>query len=261
MLPGQPNQSVLDGMRCLQELAASQEPVGVRELARRLKLDATRVNRLLRTMAHTGMLQRSKKGTYAPGPALFVMSTRNLYGSGFFRRVLGVLESLRAEDLTAGMGTLWNTHVSYIFHSKPRMTAEEAMGRVSLAPATGSSIGMCLLALRSDPEIKALYRDAAIPGFEDSGLSGLLEELSEIRRRGYAVTRSLTDSRQVSVGMTIGNPPLWGIALSGVLAPKRIPQVVRTLRSASAKAGFFAENTRVPDRRQSTRVSGKGARG
>ena len=50
-MSSQPNQSLIDGIRCLQYLVSSDRAIGCRELARLMGTNATRVNRLLMTMA------------------------------------------------------------------------------------------------------------------------------------------------------------------------------------------------------------------
>jgi len=58
-MPAQPNLSLINGLTCLQELIASPSLVGSRELARRLGLEPTRVNRLLGTLAQLGLAEPS----------------------------------------------------------------------------------------------------------------------------------------------------------------------------------------------------------
>ncbi|MDU0354753.1 helix-turn-helix domain-containing protein [Paraglaciecola aquimarina] len=60
------NQSLIDGIATLQELALSSDPIGCRALARRLNMDPTRVNRLLQTLEHIGIARKTAKRKYAP---------------------------------------------------------------------------------------------------------------------------------------------------------------------------------------------------
>jgi len=91
MLPAQPNQSLIDGLACLQQLASEREPVGGRELARDLGLEPTRVHRLLRTLAHLGLAQQDAQRRYRPGPGIHVLAAQAMFGSGLLRRALPVL--------------------------------------------------------------------------------------------------------------------------------------------------------------------------
>src|SRR5687768_12021147 len=77
----QANQSIIDGISVLQALATSEEPVGSRELARRLGLENTRVNRLLKTLAAIGMAEQNVVRKYSPGPGMHVLAAQSLYAS------------------------------------------------------------------------------------------------------------------------------------------------------------------------------------
>src|SRR5258706_11898625 len=113
MLPAQPNQSLIDGLTVLQALAVSTEPVGGRALARELGLEATRVNRLLKTLAYLGMARQTPKRKYLPGPAMHVLSAQSLFGSGLIRRALPVLENLQQSGHVVALGVLWRGPVCY----------------------------------------------------------------------------------------------------------------------------------------------------
>jgi DNA-binding IclR family transcriptional regulator len=119
MLPAQPNQSLIDGLSCLQALASAGKPVGSRQMARELKLEATRVNRLLKTLAHLGIAQQTPDKQYIPGPAMHVLAAQAMFGSGLLHRALEPLESLRRFKLAVAMGVLWRDHVSYLYHGGP----------------------------------------------------------------------------------------------------------------------------------------------
>ena len=54
-MSSQPNQSLIDGIRCLQYLVSSDRAIGCRELARLMGINTTRANRLLMTMASIGL--------------------------------------------------------------------------------------------------------------------------------------------------------------------------------------------------------------
>lgn len=153
--PGaQINQSILDGISVLQALAGSDMPVGGKDLAERLNMDSTRVNRLLKTLASIGMTQQTKGRKYIPGPGIHVLSAQSLYASGLLRSAMPTLEQLGKLDLTVAMGVLWFDTVSFIYHAKPGMRATEGIGRMGVRSATTSGIGMVMLA--NSPEMLLL---------------------------------------------------------------------------------------------------------
>lgn len=238
--PGaQINQSILDGISVLQALAGSDMPVGGKDLAERLNMDSTRVNRLLKTLASIGMTQQTKGRKYIPGPGIHVLSAQSLYASGLLRSAMPTLEQLGKLDLTVAMGVLWFDTVSFIYHAKPGMRATEAIGRMGVRSATTSGIGMVMLANSPRDAVIDAYQNKVIEGFPD-GLESLLSELEEINQRGYALFQSHelqagNDNAYYSLAMTIGSPANSAIALQGKIKPEDVDNLVCVLKDARAK--------------------------
>jgi len=183
LLPKQPNQSVIDGIRCLQGVAARSGPVGVSELAEELGLETTRVHRLLRTLAYMGLLRWTEKRKYAPGPALPVLATQTLHASGFYKAI-GPLETLHGElNMITAMGVLWNRSVSYLYHADPGQPLSQAIGSFGLWPATEAGLGVALLALQPVEKVIRLYEGNDTPMFKN--LDELLKKLEKVRTCGY----------------------------------------------------------------------------
>lgn len=230
----QPNQSLIDGIATLQALATSTEPVGTRELARRLGFEVTRVNRLLRTLAYLGIARQTADRKYTPGPGMHVLAAQSLFASGLIRRALPPLNQLRLFGLTVALGVLWRDNVTYLFHAPQGTDVSEALGRI-VVPATRGGIGMALLAALSDEEVRHLYAHATdIPRFPQ-GLEPLLRELMEIRANGYA--RVLVDPQQKfhTIAITVGDPVHSAIGVSGWIPKANTKKIVSALRAAASK--------------------------
>lgn len=210
-LPAQPNQSLIDGLACLQAIATASEAVGSRELARRLGLEPTRVNRLIKTLAHLGLTAQTEARKYTVGPAIHVLAAQTLFASGLLRRALPVLRGLQSTRCWVALGVLWQDQVSYLCHADPLRPVEEGIGRISLYPATQSSIGMALLAAQPEAAVRQLYRNRDIPRF-GRNLPALLRRVREIREKGYAL---VSDHVDASLAVPIGKAPTAALALSG----------------------------------------------
>jgi DNA-binding IclR family transcriptional regulator len=232
----QPNQSLIDGMATLQALATAEEPVGVRELARRIGLDPTKVNRLLKTLSYLGIARQLANRKYTAGPGMHVVAAQSLFASGLIRRALPVLEGLRTFGHTVAMGVLWKDSVSYLFHAPPGIEASRGLGRIGLLPATRSGIGTILLAERSDNEVRALYEGREIAQYPN-GIESLLEKLSEVRSLGYARVPVPDDRQHHVVAVSTGDPAHAGLALSGWIPPAATEELVATLRRAATELG------------------------
>jgi len=235
-LNSQPNQSLIDGIATLQALATSSEPAGCRELARRLDIDPTKVNRLLKTLAYLGIARQTADRKYAPGPGMHVLAAQSLFASGLIRRALPVLEALRRFGHTVALGVLWEKNVSYLFHAPPGVEASHGLGRIGLLPATTSGIGMVLLSEHEDQEVRELYADADIPQFP-GGIEQLLAKLDEVRRLGYARVH-VADARDHHViAVSTGDPAHAGVAVSGWIPEAATPPIVEALQAAAAEIG------------------------
>jgi DNA-binding IclR family transcriptional regulator len=231
MLPAQPNQSLIDGLTVLQALAVSTEPVGGRALARELGLEATRVNRLLKTLAYLGMARQTPNRKYLPGPAMHVLSAQSLFGSGLIRRALPVLENLQQSGHVVALGVLWRDQVCYLYHWDKGETSASALGRMNLYPASQSSIGRMLLAWQDEQHVRQLYADRAIPIYP-GGIEDLLKDLREAREQGYAYAIQRPKPLNSSVAVPLGTPPYAAIALGGGVPAETLLESVAILRNA-----------------------------
>ncbi len=236
LLGAQPNQGLIDGIATLQALATSPEPVGCRELARRIGLDPTKVNRLLKTLTYLGIARQTANRKYTSGPGMHVLAAQSLFASGLIRRALPLLESLRRFGHTVALGVLWNDNVSYLFHAPPGLEASRGLGRIGLLPATISGIGMVLLAELGDEHVSSIYAGKEIPNFPE-GLAQLLNKLAEIRQLGYARVHVADDRDHHIVAVSSGDPAHVGIALSGWIPDGSTPPLVEALREAALHLG------------------------
>ncbi len=231
MLPAQPNKSLIDGMACLQAIAVSGRPLGVRELARPLGLETTRVHRLLKTLAHMGFTRQTADRKYEPGPGMHVLFAQSLLGSGLLRRASAPLTALGKHGLQVALGVLWKDRVCYLYHSGAGGTFSDALGGRGVYPATRSSIGLVLLSWRDEAEVRETYRDAEIPGFPN--MKSLLAELRLIRRRGYSEVITAPKPRDATLAVPLGDHPEAAIALAGRTPATRRPALLTALQEAA----------------------------
>jgi DNA-binding IclR family transcriptional regulator len=231
-LPAQPNQSLIDGLAVLSALSGAGEPVGSRELGRRLSLESTRVNRLLKTLAALGLAEQDSARRYRPGPGVHVLAAQSLHGSGLLRRALPHLESLHQHGLIVALGVLWRDQVCYLYHADPGMSPAEALGRIALRPATLTGVGTMLLAARSKADVRSLYGTSPIPNHES--ISHLLGTLDRARQDGFVrVVVERTPVMKSTVAVPVGATRYASIAFSGAIAASDTNRLVKLLREAA----------------------------
>jgi len=216
MLPAQPNQSLIDGIACLQTLAVRTVPVGVREMARELGLETTRVSRLLGTLSHLGLAERTPARQYRAGPAMHVLSAQALKGSRLLQKAYPALVDLGRKNptLTLALGVLWRDHVCYIYHGKPGAPFDPGIFHFDLYPAEKSTIGLTLMAHRPDSPPK-----------------GLAGRLREIRRAGFCEIDRGGGERGVAV--PLGQPPVAALAFAGKFPASHLSKLIGLLQSAA----------------------------
>ena len=237
VLPSQPNQSIIDGFRCLQHVVTEEKPVGVTELAAGLGLEVTRVHRLLRTLSHLGMIVQTEGRKYGPGPAISILAAQTLHATRFGERALPELERLaRATRKKVAFGVLWERSVSYLYHGGGPRGWHQAIGGHELWPATKSGLGIAILATLSDQELKARFGRDPIPGFKD--LRALQAVMEKTRRQGYAFIS--TEGSQATLAVALENSPSLAVGMTGRLKSPQLAGLLPKLQAAARviDAGF-----------------------
>ncbi len=203
MLPAQPNQSLMHGIQCLQAISIADGPLGSREVARRLDLEHTKVNRLLGTLAALGFVTRTADRRYVPGPALHVLSAQSLSASGLLQASIPVLRRGRIPDMIVALGVVWRDEVCYLVHAAPGVDPGDAIGAHGAYPAAESVIGRCL---------------QSVAGLR-SGAPGPAE-----------VSFRKPDG-EFSVAAAVGDPAVAAVAVTGACPADREGEVMERVRA------------------------------
>jgi DNA-binding IclR family transcriptional regulator len=235
-VPSQPNQSVMDAVRLLQAVTFHSRAVSASEIARELGIEVTRAHRLLRTLSLLGMTFQTRKKRFTPGPAMHVLATQALLNSDLAYAARGPLDSLHQETgLEVAMGMLWQDYVSYIYHASPDMPIEAAAGQVSIFPASYSSLGRILMSSLPEEQVRAIYADRKIVGYEDAGIDALLDDLRTARADGFARVERKTLTGRVTIAICLPSRPFAAIGVGGEIAPEQTQTLLAKLRRAAAQ--------------------------
>lgn len=198
-------------------------------LARKLDLSPVRVSRLLTTLSWMGIVHRDKSRRYAPGAGMHALATQNLAASGLLRRVIEHTQPLLEYPYSVGAGVLWRDQVTFLYFRSPDESALEGV-RQWITPATVSSIGMALLAERSDEEIHHLYADRDdIPGLYPT-LDTLMPAIETVRASDHAAIRW---ENHTSLAVTVGHPVYTAIAVSGFNTSKEEAHFLELLKQVA----------------------------
>lgn len=198
-------------------------------MARRVGIEPTRANRLLKTLDALGIVRQTADRRYEPGPGMHVLAAQAMFGSGLIPKAIDPLDELRRPGASIALGVLWRLDVSYLIHAGPGQTIARGIGRVGLFPAERSSIGTILLAQRDDRTVRDLLRTA--PREIDAEL--LFTRLRRTRSHGFAAIEQTQD--ELSVAVPLPGQVDAAIAVAGAITARHVPSLVRDLRTAAKR--------------------------
>ncbi len=177
--------SVARATQLLDVLAASETPLGVNELARRIGVNASTASRLLATLQDAGLVMRTDGGPYRLGLKLVTLSDRVLAGLDVRALARPLLVRLVAETgETATLSLPGETEaITVDFVPSPSSVVSMArVGRPSVSHATAA--GKVMLAFaggRPVPESLTAFTPRTI-----TDPAALAAELDTVRARGWA---------------------------------------------------------------------------
>ena len=194
-MSSQPNQSLIDGIRCFQELAVSDAPMGNRELADRLGINVVKANRLLMTLKSIGLAEQGANKKYRPGPAVHLLAAQSFHSSQLFNKAVGTLGRQKYDDRIVALGVLWKDSVMYMYHAEPGQDAIDGLGGYHLYHASQSSIGQLLLADLENEEVMLRLEHC-----DEAFRHEILINQASIREQGYC---ALFDEKKQSYNIAM----------------------------------------------------------
>jgi IclR family KDG regulon transcriptional repressor len=184
-------QSLERALALLDQLCRGEQPIGVTEFARKLRLAKSTVHRLLATLERAGLLVRTPDAKYRLGLRLWEMgcaAIRELNVRETARPVMEMLASRTGETVHL---SIWDggeaIYIDRVDGTNPIRLHSTIGGR---APAHATASGLTLLAFQEaatqsrvlrGPRKRFTQHTITTPG-------GLQRKLEEIRRKGCAVS-------------------------------------------------------------------------
>ncbi|EFK05962.1 IclR helix-turn-helix domain protein [delta proteobacterium NaphS2] len=253
-------QSVSRAMSILLLFTHDTPRLGITEISKALGLPKPTVHALARTLVKWGMLEQepnTKKyrlgiKVYELGIALTGSLEINQKGAGLAYQLsnqTGLVSRIAIWGLDSALITVNiepRTHIFFIHQIGPRVTAY------------CSALGKVLLAFLDSKDLNSYLERVSFKAFTVNTITEkkqLLEELDEIRRRGYS-----TDREENLLGMACIGAPIfgWGGRLEGAVSvsgdPKDIygkfetllHQLLKTGKEISQVMGYFPETLGMP---------------
>lgn len=245
------DKTLLKGLRVLETLAASPQPMGVTKLARVLDLTKSNVHRTLQTLVAAGYVRSiPETATYECTLKLFEIAS-TIVGRLDVRQIADpYLQQLaHATQESIHLSVLDGLDVIYLnkIESPQPVRAYSAVG--GRAPAHCVASGKALLAWQSDTMLAGLPEQLAqwTPRTLDSR-DALLADLAETRRRGFSINcgewRDAVGGAAAPVFDAHGQP-VAALGISGPLERLSLgtlhqhgPIVIDTARELSRALGY-----------------------
>jgi IclR family transcriptional regulator, KDG regulon repressor len=231
----------------------------VSEVARLLHLDRSTTYRILLTLERGGFLEKdAKTGEYALGVAAFEVGRAYLGRADFARIAKPIMSDLALQvQETVHLAILSQAEILYV----DKVDSPRTLGVMSKVGQRGpvycTALGKVLLAFLPDEERSEILRRVQLKPLTRNTITsrkGLLEDLKEVRRRGYARDHREIEEDVECLAAPIRNhlgEVIAGISISGPQRKIQIPRekmfagrVMKAAALISSKLGHksFQEN-------------------
>ena len=243
VLDGNAVRSVDRAAALMLALGESQGEAGVTELARRLGLHKSTASRLLATLQKRGLVEQDDEtGKYRLGLVVIRLAERAERTLDLRGIAMPELEHLaRLTHETTSLGVLDREALLTVAQADgPNLIAVGDWTGRSI-PLHASASGKVVMAALAEREVLRIVRRGLVAYTERTivGLEPLLEELSRVRRRGYATTLGEHEAAMNAVaapvldarGAVVAAVDVRGPAFR--VTPQRIPELAAQAREAA----------------------------
>ncbi|HEY4165690.1 MAG TPA: IclR family transcriptional regulator [Reyranella sp.] len=246
------SQSLERGLDVLEIVEAEGTEIGVREIARRLALSPTIVQRMVTSLAKRGYVDRdSGTARYRLGYRALALGAHSGAGSDYIVSARRELEHLaRDHSLNGFVAVLHGGRAVYLLAVQAEAPLAIKVAPGSEMPLHSTAAGKVLLAAQSDAEARKLLgtaKLAAITPHTVTDPAAVVAGLARVRKQGFATVSEENIRGVLSVGAPIRDRDGKVLAALSVAFPKYLdasqtlqsitPQVVAAAQRISRAVG------------------------
>jgi DNA-binding IclR family transcriptional regulator len=225
----------------------------ISDIARQLKLDRSTTYRILLSLEKCGFVKKDKKtGEYSLGVAAFEIGNTYLRRMDFIQISKPIMAGLALKvQETVHLAVLSDTEIVYV----DKNDSPRSLGVISKigqrAPVYCTALGKVLLAHQPENETSRIINQIRLKPVTKNTITSqkkLLEELKEVRKRGYALDRREREEDVECIGAPIRNHLGNVIAALSISGPQKkintlqekqfISEVVKAAALISSKLGY-----------------------
>lgn len=256
-----------DGLRALDRavtilymLAEHPRGLSLADLSRETGLTTTTAHRMLAALKVKELVRETPEGLHALGIGTLMLSGPYLQGLDLRNEIRPHLEELNISlNEACHVGVLASPHIVYIdkLDSTHPMRMASKVG--ATMPAVRTAMGKALLAELSSETVNQALRDSQTQLSETVKEGAFLENLVEVRRRGYALDLEENERGICCVGAALKDDTGRAVAALSVSGPKermtekRLSEVVAQVKSCArtiSEALGHLPQTAASERRQ-----------
>ncbi|WP_408008335.1 IclR family transcriptional regulator [Pseudalkalibacillus sp. A8] len=251
-IAAQSNSAVERALTILELISSKEGPVGVGEIAQELELAKSTTHRILEALKSKQFVEQIEATEkYQIGLKAIEIGMSSLTKWNLVDITAPYLKQL-ASDLneTAFLGVYDNGEIVYVYKAEGKQSVSTNAQLGTRKPVHCTGLGKSIVSNFQIEEVDHILTEKGMPKYTDKTITDrqkYLEELSEIRQRGYAM-----DDEEVEEGLTCFAVPIFNytgnaIAAISVAGPtERIlnkkDQVIESLKSVntfvSTRLGF-----------------------
>lgn len=198
----------VDNVLRLLRLFEDRELLRVNQVSREMGLSRSTVHRMLATLSHHQFVEQDEDSRgYRAGPALVDIGlavVRNMDIRAISSHALVRLRDATRE--TVQLATLRGTEMLYVECVESEQVVKTSSRVGSTTPAHVTAAGQAVLAELGERRVLALYPSEALAGRPDRPprtRTALLEQLAEVRLRGYATNYAESEGDVIAVGVAV----------------------------------------------------------
>lgn len=247
-------QAVERAVSVLRTLEATEDPLGVTEIAQQTGFTISTAHRLARALTDAGLLsQDDRTERYQLGPALIVLGAKAADRLGY-RRALPTLRELATatgESVSLGIRTGNEVHVVLHVPSPQPLRFDQQPG--TAVPLHISAMGKCLLAGGGDidTQLDSLGRLTRATDRSITNRKQLRTELEQVRERGWALNDQERNAGVRAIAVPVLHPDGGALAAIAIQGPAvritddRLPKLATQLnKTAKTVAPILAASPR-----------------
>ena len=229
------SQSLERGLDVLEIVEAEGGDIGVREIARRLELSPTIVQRMVTSLARRGYVDRNAEtARYRLGYRALALGAHSEHGADYIVSARRELERLaRDHSLNGFVAVLHGGRAVYLLAVQAEAPVAIKVAPGSEMPLHSTAAGKVLLAARTDAEARKLLghgKLAAITPHTVTDPAAVVAGLAKVRKQGFATVSEENIRGVLSVGAPIRDRTGKVLAALSVAFPKYLDAAV-TLQS------------------------------